>query len=279
MNAASPRRRAALAPLDANAATTTPPPSTTGKPHASGDYTTAPSTKPTPLHAMRKSSSGSLLLSSAPALPPPTTARAAAVGSTPSVGGKKRPGTDGKDAGQDQQAVKKSKLDHERDDDRVPESTQSSTTTNVTNVTTSSSATAVAAAGRSRTHSPDVSSLFDSAEADSTWATTTTEPDPVAPVIVPAIPRPNTRVEILRLRLGLASYKLRTGQVDVPLADLQPRRLPPVGTPPPPAIVRNAAEQREREEDEVVEETPPSTQESAPAPAAAVAALATMASR
>lgn len=34
------------------------------------------------------------------------------------------------------------------------------------------------------------------------------------------------KAEILRLRLGLASYKLRTGQTAVPLADLQPRPLP-----------------------------------------------------
>jgi hypothetical protein len=35
------------------------------------------------------------------------------------------------------------------------------------------------------------------------------------------------KAEILRLRLGLASYKLRTGQTTVPLADLQVRPLPP----------------------------------------------------
>lgn len=37
-------------------------------------------------------------------------------------------------------------------------------------------------------------------------------------------------MEILRLRLGLASYKLRTGQTSVPLDDLQARPLPLTGT-------------------------------------------------
>lgn len=37
------------------------------------------------------------------------------------------------------------------------------------------------------------------------------------------------RAEILRLRLGLASYKLRTGQTSVPLANLQAKPLPPRG--------------------------------------------------
>ncbi|GAB0144548.1 hypothetical protein EsHS_00005018 [Epichloe bromicola] len=35
------------------------------------------------------------------------------------------------------------------------------------------------------------------------------------------------KAEILRLRLGLASYKLRTGQTGIPLADLQHKPLPP----------------------------------------------------
>ncbi|QPH02296.1 hypothetical protein C2857_006505 [Epichloe festucae Fl1] len=67
----------------------------------------------------------------------------------------------------------------------------------------------------SPTSSPSTSSIFDTsaAEGDASWATTTTEPD--------------TKAEILRLRLGLASYKLRTGQTGVPLADLQHKPLPP----------------------------------------------------
>lgn len=34
------------------------------------------------------------------------------------------------------------------------------------------------------------------------------------------------KAEILRLRLGLASYKFRTGQTTIPLADLQRRPIP-----------------------------------------------------
>ncbi|KAG6041355.1 hypothetical protein E4U41_004765 [Claviceps citrina] len=95
---------------------------------------------------------------------------------------------------------------------------------------------------RSRTSSPSASSIFDTsaAEGDASWATTTTEPDVVGAVVAdaPALlaPRPRgsmtreqarEKAEILRLRLGLASYKLRTGQTGVPLADLQRKPLPP----------------------------------------------------
>ncbi|KAM4057117.1 whi5 like domain-containing protein [Hirsutella rhossiliensis] len=100
---------------------------------------------------------------------------------------------------------------------------------------------------RSRSHSPDTSSVFDTSVADASWATmttTTTEPDLLDRAAPPArrLTREQARekVEILRLRLGLASYKLRTGQTTVPLADLQPRPLPPrrtvrVQSPPTPS--------------------------------------------
>ncbi|OAA32863.1 Transcription factor Nrm1/Whi5 [Moelleriella libera RCEF 2490] len=91
---------------------------------------------------------------------------------------------------------------------------------------------------RSRTSSPDAPSIFDSSagccDGDSSWATTATEPDHVAIVAgAPALlaPRPRgssltreqarEKASILRLRLGLASYKVRTGQTTVPLAQLQ----------------------------------------------------------
>ncbi|KAJ6446667.1 whi5 like domain-containing protein [Purpureocillium lavendulum] len=88
----------------------------------------------------------------------------------------------------------------------------------------------------SRSHSPDSVSVFDTSagEGDSSWATAATEPDHVAAAML-ARPRPRSsltreqareKAEILRLRLGLASYKVRTGQVAVPLADLRHLPLP-----------------------------------------------------
>ncbi|PNY29594.1 Uncharacterized protein TCAP_00491 [Tolypocladium capitatum] len=86
----------------------------------------------------------------------------------------------------------------------------------------------------SRSPSPDSVSLFDTSagDGDVSSATAATEPDVVAAVVRPprgSMTREQARekAEILRLRLGLASYKLRTGQTAVPLADLQPRPLPP----------------------------------------------------
>ncbi|KAK1768651.1 hypothetical protein QBC33DRAFT_514231 [Phialemonium atrogriseum] len=98
---------------------------------------------------------------------------------------------------------------------------------------------------RHRSASPAASSLFDSSGLDNTQATAMTDPDvdTAIPAITPAVAalaalaRPPTRprltreeakekAEILRLRLGLANYKLRTGQTDVPLEQLQVRPLP-----------------------------------------------------
>ncbi|KAK4242453.1 hypothetical protein C8A03DRAFT_29386 [Achaetomium macrosporum] len=95
---------------------------------------------------------------------------------------------------------------------------------------------------RGRSASPDTSSLFDISAVDNSQATIVTEPDATAPAAAaPAVvsaplvappPAPRRRLtreqarekaEILRLRLGLASYKVRTGQTDVPLERLEAR--------------------------------------------------------
>ncbi|KAH6998846.1 hypothetical protein BKA56DRAFT_725208 [Ilyonectria sp. MPI-CAGE-AT-0026] len=99
----------------------------------------------------------------------------------------------------------------------------------------------------SRSDSPDTSSLFDTSANDASWATTTTEPDSAPATAAAALeripftrPRALTReqvrekAEILRLRLSLANYKVRTGQTSVPLADLQRRPMPRPG----PRVVR-----------------------------------------
>ena len=271
------KRRAALAALDANAMTTSTP--TTGK-HA--DLASTSSSPLKPLSAAKRRTSG--LLSSAPVLAPPRAAGGSSPGA-PSVGMKRSSGImvlqDAETAAEDmqqqqQQAPKTNKLEHARE---AQPSTQSS-----------------------RTHSPDASSVFDAeGQEDATWVTTATEPDvgAMVPVVVAARPPPprvvltreqarevrfpdtilgiestkrltdgvgKQKVEILRLRLGLASYKLRTGQVSVPLADLQARPLPP----PPASTVEHTPDNsqgggssaqdssQEHDEDvEVVAATPP----------------------
>ncbi|KPM42629.1 hypothetical protein AK830_g3945 [Neonectria ditissima] len=101
----------------------------------------------------------------------------------------------------------------------------------------------------SRSHSPEASSLFDTSANDASWATATTEPDAAAPLAAAALrqipftrPRALTReqakekAEILRLRLSLGLYKVRTGQTTVPLADLQRRPMP---RPTPRVVVQS----------------------------------------
>ncbi|EGS17705.1 uncharacterized protein CTHT_0070470 [Thermochaetoides thermophila DSM 1495] len=117
--------------------------------------------------------------------------------------------------------------------------------------------------GRSRAASPESPSVFDATAANDT--TVLTEPETaaapaapasaIAPAIavprIPDIPRPapyiaakssypvekpqkprltreqcREKAEILRLRLGLASYKVRTGQTEVPLEQLEKKFLP-----------------------------------------------------
>ncbi|OAA55593.1 Transcription factor Nrm1/Whi5 [Niveomyces insectorum RCEF 264] len=84
--------------------------------------------------------------------------------------------------------------------------------------------------------SPAASSVFDlstTATVDTSLATALTEPDVGSPHAYDASARAiardlsRQRAEILMLRLRLARYKLRTGQVDVPLEQL---RVVPAGT-------------------------------------------------
>lgn len=95
-------------------------------------------------------------------------------------------------------------------------------------------------AARSRSPSIETSSLFDTSAGDASWATAPTEADTATAAadtpLVATRPRAMTReqarekAEILRLRLGLAGYKLRTGQTTIPLSKLQHRPLPPATT-------------------------------------------------
>ncbi|KAK4146334.1 uncharacterized protein C8A04DRAFT_25843 [Dichotomopilus funicola] len=103
----------------------------------------------------------------------------------------------------------------------------------------SSLSTAATAPIRDRSVSPDATSVFDNSIVDNSQATVITEPDiaslvpataPV-PVTLPAsLSRPRMtreqarqKAEILRLRLGLASYKVRTNQTEVSLDALEAR--------------------------------------------------------
>ncbi|KAI1189811.1 hypothetical protein F5B17DRAFT_438606 [Nemania serpens] len=92
-------------------------------------------------------------------------------------------------------------------------------------------------ASRPRSISPEEVSIFDNSTIDNSQLTVISEPD-VETSTVPAIaetrPRQGSmtreearkKAEILRLRLGLAGYKVRTNQADVPLERLQVRPLP-----------------------------------------------------
>lgn len=73
------------------------------------------------------------------------------------------------------------------------------------------------------------------------------------------LPRLRQKAEILRLRLGLASYKVRTGQEAVPLAELRRLPLSPAGrrtvrvqspAPSHTAADENHAKNKERDDDE-----------------------------
>lgn len=124
-----------------------------------------------------------------------------------------------------------------------------------------------------RSPSPADDSIFDHSAADTSQATAITEPDadrhtaltiPSLPSLAGSVPRrpaprltrqqarevsppshldpvpvpdpadnPPQKAEILRLRLGLANYKVRTGQTDVPLERLQQRPIPGNSRAPP----------------------------------------------
>ncbi|KAI0166575.1 hypothetical protein GGR57DRAFT_447179 [Xylariaceae sp. FL1272] len=89
-----------------------------------------------------------------------------------------------------------------------------------------------------RSISPDESTIIDDSTPDNTQVTTITEPEAESsvPTVIENRPRQGSltreearqKAEILRLRLGLASYKLRTNQTNVPLERLQLRPLPRV---------------------------------------------------
>ncbi|KAK1579450.1 uncharacterized protein LY79DRAFT_582509 [Colletotrichum navitas] len=90
---------------------------------------------------------------------------------------------------------------------------------------------------RNRSASPDTSSVFDNSAMDTSQENTTmlTEPDAeqTARAQPPARPRrlltreeARQKARILRLKLGLANYKLQTGQEDVPLDRLEVKPRP-----------------------------------------------------
>ncbi|CAJ2506867.1 Uu.00g080530.m01.CDS01 [Anthostomella pinea] len=95
---------------------------------------------------------------------------------------------------------------------------------------------AVDRVARPRSNSPNESSMFDNSTANASQVTAITEPDaelaasplPVPPRRQRTLTREDARqkAETLRLRLGLASYKVRTGQTDVPLERLQVKPIP-----------------------------------------------------
>ncbi|KAI1367042.1 hypothetical protein F5Y08DRAFT_337112 [Xylaria arbuscula] len=95
-------------------------------------------------------------------------------------------------------------------------------------------------APRPRSTSPEDSSLFDNSTIENSQVTVISEPDieatvtPARPTTTENRPRQGSmtreearqKAEILRLRLGLASYKVKTNQTDVPLERLQVRPVP-----------------------------------------------------
>ncbi|KAE9379118.1 hypothetical protein N431DRAFT_451024 [Stipitochalara longipes BDJ] len=90
------------------------------------------------------------------------------------------------------------------------------------------------AASSSATSSPTSSLGSRQAGLDDSQNTTITEPDDV-PIFIPTIARPvsvrltmeeiRERAEVLKLRLKLASYKVRTNQIDIPISRLQIKTL------------------------------------------------------
>ncbi|AEO57467.1 hypothetical protein MYCTH_2303678 [Thermothelomyces thermophilus ATCC 42464] len=141
------------------------------------------------------------------AINPPTSGMAAAAEAEAAEGG--------------EPAAKRACLDGMREDGQSPPSSTSTTRTTGTT--------------RHRSASPDTPSVFDNSAVDNSQLTILTEPDATGPNPNPApVPAPRARprltreqarekAEILRLRLGLASYKVRTGQTDVPLDRLEAR--------------------------------------------------------
>ncbi len=292
MSASPLKRRAALATLDANAMTATTPTSTTTSP-----------TKATTQQQHNAAAADATCASS-----PASKANPAPF---PSLSGTKRPNLQASPSMNSTStwtnSFKKSRLEY------IQPETQPALSTTTT--------TRQDSASRSRTHSPDASSVFDSscAAEDASWATAATEPDVLYASaasrprvvaltreqarevcvfgsslwsfmrilknrihihtygckssrekdIVLILSRLQQKAEILRLRLGLASYKLRTGQVSIPLADLQAKPLPArfaspasgtmasTPTSSPDEAEAEAEEGKDAEQDEVIAATPP----------------------
>ncbi|KAI0846221.1 hypothetical protein F5Y00DRAFT_244367 [Daldinia vernicosa] len=107
-------------------------------------------------------------------------------------------------------------------------------------------------AGRQQSVSPEEDSMFlDNSIIDITLETAVTEPD--IEVVAPAPPTPpaptrrrstmtreeaRQKAEMLRLRLSLASYKVRTGQTDVSLEQLEAKSLLKSGRSKEPSLPR-----------------------------------------
>ncbi|KAG9257216.1 uncharacterized protein F5Z01DRAFT_648036 [Emericellopsis atlantica] len=102
---------------------------------------------------------------------------------------------------------------------------------------------------RSRTGTPDESSLFDEGV---TWVSSTTPGTSPARTLTREQAR--ERAEILRLRLGLASYKVRTGQTNVPLEDLVQKPLPKNAVPDEETAQEDTKENDEQHDDEEEEQ-------------------------
>ncbi|OHW92125.1 cyclin-dependent kinase protein [Colletotrichum incanum] len=90
---------------------------------------------------------------------------------------------------------------------------------------------------RNRSASPDTSSVFDNSAMDTSQENTTMLTEPDAEQAARALPPPRPRrlltreearqkARILRLKLGLANYKLQTGQENVPLDRLEVKPRP-----------------------------------------------------
>ncbi|KAI1353170.1 hypothetical protein F5Y01DRAFT_278061, partial [Xylaria sp. FL0043] len=109
---------------------------------------------------------------------------------------------------------------------------------------------------RPRSTSPEDLSLFDNSTIENSQVTVISEPDvetTVTPAVAPAVPgnRPRhgsmtreearKKAEIIRLRLGLAGYKVKTNQTDVPLDKLQVRPLPGRGLKRTPSTILSPA--------------------------------------
>ncbi|KAL7921949.1 hypothetical protein ACQKWADRAFT_293977 [Trichoderma austrokoningii] len=90
--------------------------------------------------------------------------------------------------------------------------------------------TCVDGTAQSRSPSIESSSLFDTSAGDASWATAPTEPDTATRPRALTREQAREKAEILRLRLSLAGYKLRTGQTAIPLSELQRRPLPSQNT-------------------------------------------------